>query len=83
MRFEIFKALKSFNSYISVKPENVFLTFFTFLTFIYVVVRFNLVLGHLRGRIKELYMSGKTCQKHADLDMLKSQIWQNSSTNLC
>ena len=40
---------------------NVFLTFFTFLTFAYVVIRFILVLGQLSGKIKELYMSGKTC----------------------
>ena len=40
---------------------NVLLTFFTFLTFIYVFIRFKLVFGHLCGRIKELYMSGKTC----------------------
>ena len=37
------------------------LNFFTFLTFIYVVIRFKLVLGHLSGKIEELYMSGKTC----------------------
>ena len=35
-------------------------TFFTFFD-IYEVIRFNLVLGHLCERIKELYMSGKTC----------------------
>ena len=40
---------------------NVLLTFFTFLTFIYVFIRSKLVLGHLSGEIKELYMSGKTC----------------------
>ena len=28
---------------------------------IYVFIRFKLVLGHLSGKIKELYMSGKTC----------------------
>ena len=39
---------------------NVFLTFFYFFD-IYVVIRFKLVLGHLRERIKELYMSEKTC----------------------
>ena len=37
------------------------LNFFTFLTFIYVAIRFKLVLGHLSGKIKKLYMSGKTC----------------------
>ena len=40
---------------------NVFLTFVTLLLFIYVVIRFKLVLGHLSGKIKELCMSGKTC----------------------
>ena len=40
---------------------NLFVTFFTFLTFIYEVVRFKLVLGHLSGRIEEPYISGKTC----------------------
>ena len=43
---------------------------------------FKLVLGHLCERIKELYMSGKTYLRHVDLDMLKSQIWRNSSENL-
>ena len=38
-----------------------FWLFFTFMIFIYVVIRFKLVLGHLCGKIKELYMSGKTC----------------------
>ena len=46
---------------------NVFLTFLLFSTFIFVVIRFKLVLAHLCGRIKELYLSGKTCQRHADL----------------
>ena len=37
---------------------NVFLTFFTFLTSIYVAIRFKLVLVHLcGGKIKELYIS--------------------------
>ena len=40
---------------------NVLLTFFTFLTSIYVVMRFKLVLKRLLWRIKGLYMSGKTC----------------------
>ena len=40
---------------------NVFLTFFTFLTFIYVVITFKLVHGLLCHRIEELYVSGKTC----------------------
>ena len=38
---------------------NLFLTFM--MLFTYVVIRFNLVLGHLYGRIEEPYMSGKTC----------------------
>ena len=40
---------------------NVLLTFFYFLTFIYEVIRFKLVLGYLCGKIQELYLSGKTC----------------------
>ena len=37
--------------------------FFTFLTFIYMSIRFKLVLGHLCWRIEELYMSGKNMLK--------------------
>ena len=37
------------------------LTYFTFLAFIYEVMRFKLVLRHLCGRIEELCMSEKTC----------------------
>ena len=51
---------------------NVFLIFLLFLKLFYAVIRFQLVLGHLRERMKELYMSGKTCQRHAGLDMLKT-----------
>ena len=40
---------------------NVLLTLFYFLTFIYEVIRFKLVLGYLCGKIQELYLSGKTC----------------------
>ena len=49
---------------------NVILNFLLFLKLFYVVIRFKLVLEHLCERIKELYMSGKTCQRHAGLDML-------------
>ena len=37
-----------------------FLTFLVLLTFIFMVLRFKLALGHLRGRIEELYISEKT-----------------------
>ena len=50
----------------------VFLNFLLFLKLFYVVISFQLVLGHLCERIKELYMSGKTCKRHAGLDMLKT-----------
>ena len=60
----------------------IFNLFFTFLLFWHLFIRFKLGHGHLFGRIKELYMSGKTCWRHADLDMPKRQIWQNSSENL-
>ena len=39
---------------------NLFFNFLLLLTFIYVVLRFKLVLGYFCGRIEELYMSGKT-----------------------
>ena len=53
---------------------NLFLPFFYFLCHLFVFIRFTLVLGHLCGRIEELYMSGITNV----LDMLKSQMWRNS-----
>ena len=39
---------------------NSFLTFLLPLAFIYALIKFKLVLRHLRGTIRELYMSGKT-----------------------
>ena len=57
---------------------NSFLTFLFPLTFICVFIRFKLVLGHLRGRIEELYMSGKTFFSwHAEEpNVAKQLVWR-------
>ena len=39
---------------------NLFLAFLLPLAFMYVFIRFKLVLGHLCGKIEEVHMSGKT-----------------------
>ena len=61
-------SLVYYNSYIL----NVFLTFFTSLTFIYVVIKFNLVLGHLSEKIKR----SCTCQERHAKDMLTLTCWR-------
>ena len=57
---------------------SLFLTFLLPLTFIYVFVRFKLVLRHLCGTIKELYMSGKTFLPwHAEEpNVAKQLVWR-------